>query len=66
MEDSIQFGIEEESEQARVFAWRAEQLGKLGISTVIADAVANLVDWHDVAGLVEKGCPPDLALEIAR
>jgi hypothetical protein len=25
-----------------------------------------LVDWHEVARLVEKGCPPELALEIAR
>ena len=33
---------------------------------MVADAVANFVDWHEVAGLVEKGCPPELALEIAR
>jgi len=58
--------IEEESEQVRVYAWRIEQLGKLGLSTVIADAVANVVDWHEVARLVDKGCPPELAVEIAR
>ena len=58
--------IDEESEQVRVYAWRIEQLGKLGLSSVIADAVASVVDWHEVARLVDKGCPPELAVEIAR
>jgi len=66
MEEQIDIEIEKESEEVRVYAWRVEQLGKLGLSTMIADAVANLVDWHDVARLVHKGCPPELALEIAR
>jgi hypothetical protein len=66
MQESIDFQIERESEKVRVYAWRVEQLGKLGISTWVADAVANMVDWHDVARLVQKGCPPDLALEISR
>jgi hypothetical protein len=54
------------SEEIRVYAWRVEQLAKLGLPTMIADAVASFVDWHDVARLVQKGCPPELALEIAR
>jgi hypothetical protein len=58
--------IDSESEEVRVYAWRVEQLGKLGVSIVIAGAVANVVDWHEVANLVHKGCPPELALEIAR
>ena len=66
MEDLIDTEIEQESEETRVYAWRVEQLAKLGLSTVIADAVANLVDWHEVARLVQRGCPPELALEIAR
>jgi len=66
MQESIDFQIERESEEVRVYAWRVEQLGKLGISTWVADAVANMVNWHDVARLVQKGCPPDLALEISR
>ena len=66
MDEPIDCESARESEEVRVYAWRVEQLGKLGISNVIADAVANLVDWHDVARLVQKGCPPDLALEIAR
>ena len=66
MEEAIDIEIEKESEEARINAWRVEQLAKLGLSTVIATAVATIVDWHDVARLVEKGCPPELALEIAR
>jgi hypothetical protein len=62
MEDTI----DTETEKDRIHAWRAEQLQKLGLSTVIADAVADWVDWHEVAPLVERGCPPALALEIAR
>ena len=66
MEEAMEIEIEKESEEIRVYAWRVEQLAKLGLSTVIADVVANLVDWHEVARLVQKGCPPELALEIAR
>ena len=57
---------EDESEQFRVYVWRVEQLGNLGVSPLIADAFASFVDWHEVAYLVGKGCPPGLALDIAR
>lgn len=57
--------IEPGSEELRVYAWRVEQLGNLGFSTLVADAFASLVDWHEVANLVQRGCPPELALEIA-
>jgi hypothetical protein len=33
---------------------------------VIASAVATFIDWHEIAGLVERGCSPELALEIVR
>jgi hypothetical protein len=66
MDELIDIEIEEESEELRVYSWRAEQLGRLGLSTMIADAFANMVDWHEVARLVQNGCPPELALEIAR
>jgi hypothetical protein len=66
MEEMMDIEIEQESEEVRVYAWRVEQLAKLGLSTVIANAVATFVDWHEVARLVEKGCAPELALEIAR
>jgi hypothetical protein len=47
-------------------SWRAEQLRRLGVSRILAETFAGLVDWHDVAALVARGCRPDLALEIAR
>jgi hypothetical protein len=62
----IEGETEESEEGARVYAWRVEQLSGLGLSHVIASAVASFVDWHEVAGLVERGCSPDLALEIVR
>jgi hypothetical protein len=57
---------ESEGEDARVYAWRVEQLSGLGLSGVIASAVASFVDWHEIARLVERGCSPELALEIVR
>jgi hypothetical protein len=66
MEEPSDIEIEKESEEVRVYAWRMEQLLELGLSTLMADAFANVVDWHEVARLVHKGCPPELALEIAR
>jgi hypothetical protein len=49
-----------------VNAWRAEQLRLLGLSPLLADAFAGLVDWHQIANLVERGCSARLALEIVR
>jgi hypothetical protein len=56
----------ESEEDARVYAWRVEQLSELGLSYVIASLVASFVDWHEIARLVERGCSPELALEIVR
>jgi hypothetical protein len=53
-------------EERRVHEWRAEQLLGLGFSRVLARAFADIVDWHDIAALVERGCAPALALEIVR
>ena len=53
-------------EDARIYAWRVEQLSRLGLSHVTASAAAWLVDWHEIAGLVQRGCSPELALEIVR
>jgi hypothetical protein len=46
-------------------AWRAEQLRRLGVSGILAEMFAGLVDWHEVAALVASGCSPELALKIA-
>jgi hypothetical protein len=58
--------IQESDEDARVYAWRVERLSYLGLSNLVASAVAPFVDWHEIARLVERGCSPELALEIVR
>ena len=52
------------SDEERVHAWRAEQLRRLGVPDALAEVFADIVDWHALAALVERGCPPELALEI--
>ena len=49
-----------------VHEWRVTQLTRLGIPWSLAQAVADQVDWHQVAKLVRRGCPPRLALQIVR
>jgi len=49
-----------------VHEWRVTQLTRLGIPGPLADSVADHVDWHQVAKLVRRGCPPRLALRIVR
>jgi hypothetical protein len=46
--------------------WRAEQLRRLGVPSVLAERFADDVDWHTLSALVERGCPLGLALEIVR
>jgi hypothetical protein len=53
-------------EHRRVHAWRTEQLRRLGLSHILAETFADLVDWHAFAELIERGCSPELALEIVR
>jgi hypothetical protein len=53
-------------EEVLVHDWRAEQLCGLGLPRLLADAFADCVDWREVAALVERGCPPLLAVEIVR
>jgi hypothetical protein len=67
VDELAEIEVEFESEEdARINAWRVEQLARLGLSHVIASAVATFVDWHELARLVEQGCSPELALEIVR
>ena len=46
--------------------WRVTQLTRLGIPGLLAEGAARQVDWHDIAKLVQRGCPPLLALRIVR
>ena len=47
-----------------VHAWRVRQLARLGLALPVAEAIADSVDWHDVAKLVQRGCPAALAVTI--
>jgi hypothetical protein len=47
-----------------VHDWRVAMLTRLGIPRPLAETVADRVDWHEVARLVERNCPPSLALRI--
>ena len=68
MEELLEIEVEagESEEDALIHAWRVERLSELGLSYVIASLVASFVDWHEIARLVERGCSPELALEIVR
>lgn len=44
--------------------WRVGQLTRLGFPRSLAEATADQVDWHQIAALVHRGCPPWLALRI--
>jgi len=52
-------------EELLLQAWRRTQLRRLGVSHVVAQRYAEYVDWHEVAALIERDCPPDLAVVIA-
>jgi len=46
--------------------WRAEQLRRLGVPSILAETFADDVDWHALSALIERACPLGLALEILR
>ena len=58
--------VSDSEEELLVHAWRTEQLRRLGLSHTLADRFADPVDWHTLAGLIERGCPAEIALEIVR
>lgn len=58
--------LDVESDEELLVAWRTEQLLRLGLPHILAETFADLVDWHALAELVERGCSPRLALEIVR
>jgi hypothetical protein len=53
-----------DDEGPRVHDWRTAQLERLGIPRGLAEVYADRLDWHQVAVLVQRGCPPLLALRI--
>ena len=53
-------------EESSIHNWRVSQLKRLGLSGLLAEIYADQIDWHQVARLVQRGCPPLLALRIIR
>jgi hypothetical protein len=52
-------------EDPLVHQWRVAQLRRLGVPGLLAEIHADHVDWHQIAQLVERGCPVRLAFRIA-
>ncbi len=53
-------------DESHVHRWRVSQLKRLGITGPLAEVHADHLDWHQIARLVQRGCPPKLALRIVR
>jgi hypothetical protein len=51
-------------EDSLVHGWRVSQLTRLGVPGPQAEVYADRIDWHQIARLVRRGCPPELALRI--
>jgi hypothetical protein len=51
-------------ETCAIHAWRVNRLTGLGLARPVAEEVADRVDWHEIAELVERGCPASLAVAI--
>jgi hypothetical protein len=47
-----------------VHEWRVSQLTRLGLPELLAELYADHVDWHQIAKLVQRGCPAPLAIRI--
>jgi hypothetical protein len=58
--------IATDRERRLLHEWRVTQLMCLGIAESVAEVNADYVDWHQIAQLVQRGCPPRLALRIVR
>jgi hypothetical protein len=51
-------------DESPVHNWRVSQLERLGVPAPLAEIYADRIDWHQIARLVRRGCPPLLALRI--
>jgi hypothetical protein len=47
-----------------VHTWRVAQLTRLGIPGLLSEIHCRPLDWHQIARLMQRGCPPHLALRI--
>jgi hypothetical protein len=58
--------LHDETEIERIEHWRAEALERAGFDLRSASALAmrHDVDLHDAIDLLDRGCPPEVALQI--
>jgi hypothetical protein len=58
--------VVEDTEQEQIELWRAEELERAGYSHRAAERLAARqdVDLHQAVRLLQRGCPPQLALRI--
>jgi hypothetical protein len=63
---AIDITLIDQTETERIERWRAEELQRAGYEARAAGrlAVRHDVDLHAAVELLERGCPPDLALKI--
>lgn len=56
----------EDTELEKIERWRAEELERAGYGTRAAGRLAarHDIDLHRAIGLLEQGCPPELAVKI--
>jgi hypothetical protein len=56
----------EETETMQIELWRSQELERAGYSHRAAGRLAarHDIDLHTAVQLLERGCPPDLALKI--
>jgi hypothetical protein len=62
----MQTEVERRREAHGVISWRRERLGESGFPLAVATEVAHdpRFDLHGLIELVERGCPPELAVRI--
>ena len=58
--------VRERTELERIVSWRLEELERAGYPTHIAAELAgrHYVDLHRAIELLQRGCTPELALQI--
>jgi hypothetical protein len=61
-----ELNVLEDTEQVLIELWRTEELERAGYSHRAAGRLATRhdVDLHQAVRLLERGCPPELALKI--
>ena len=58
--------VQDRTEQSVVEAWRLEELLRAGYPEIAATALAarSDVDLHSAVSLLQRGCPPEIAVAI--